>query len=165
MFLTMSSNFHFRITYFCLELLKRLLVIGENLKQGNVWQTHSHRTALSNFGSAPFLPLMGQKRSWRCDASSLLWGRAELFCVCQGVPGRLGASWVCPVLPTTHHAGDVLGEGSARAVAGVHGSVSVMRVKSLLHRETWGSPRQSRSGGCWWLQKTFYLLQKGSHKL
>lgn len=165
MFLTMSSNFHLRIAYFCLELLKRLLVIGENLKQGNVWQTHSHRTALSNFGSAPFLPLMGQKRNWRCDASSLLWGRAELFCVCQGVPGRQGASWVCPVLPTTHHAGDLSGEGPARAVAGVHGSVSVMRVKSLLHSETWGAPRQSRSGGCWWLQKTFYLLQKGSHKL
>lgn len=36
MFLTMSSNFHLRIANFCLELLKRQLVIGENLKQGNV---------------------------------------------------------------------------------------------------------------------------------
>lgn len=117
MFLTVSSNFHLRIAYFCLELLKKLLVIGENLKQGNVRQTHSHRTALSNFGSAPFLPLMGQKRNWRSDASSLPWGRAELLCLCQGVPGWQGASGVGPVLPTTHFAGDVAGQGPGRAVA------------------------------------------------
>lgn len=142
----MSSNFHLRIAYFCLKLLKRPLVIGENLKQGNVWQTHSHRTAPSNFGSAPFLPLMGQKRNWRSDASSLPWGRAGLLFV-SGSP-RLAGSQLCVPCPSpAHHAGDVSGEGLGRAVAGVHVSVSVMRVKSLLHRETWGAPSQSRLRG------------------
>lgn len=159
MFLTVSSNFHLRIAYFCLELLKKLLVIGENLKQGNVRQTHSHRTALSNFGSAPFLPLMGQKRNWRSDASSLPWGRAELLCLCQGVPGWQGASSVGPVLPTTHFAGDVAGQGPGRAVAeGQSTSKCVCdESESLLHRETWGAPRQRDAGD---FRKLFICYRK-----
>lgn len=140
----MSSNFHLRIANFCLELLKRLLVIGENMKKGNVWQTHSHRTALSDFGPAPFLPLMGQKRNGRSDAISLPCGRAELFCLCQGVPGWQGASCACPVLPTTHLAGGVAG-GLGRAAAEAQSTCKCVcdESETPAARETWGAPRQS----------------------
>lgn len=77
------------------------------------------------------------------------------MCLCQGVLGWQGASCVCTVLPTARHAGDVSGEGPGRAVARVHVSVSVMRVKCLLRGETWGAPRQSPLRGMLVTAETF----------
>lgn len=51
------------------------------------------------------------------------------------------------VLPTAHHAGNVLRKGPGRAVARVHVSVSAMRVKSHPARGVVGSSRVEPARG------------------
>lgn len=82
-------------------------------------------------------------------------GQSYSACVRESPAGREPA--VCALSLGGHPAGDVSGEGLGRAIAGVHASVSVMRVKSLLHRETWGAPQPSRLRGMLVTAENFFI--------
>lgn len=93
----------------------------------------------------------GAKRNWRSDASSLQWGRAELFSLCQGVPGWQGASCVCSVLPSACYAGAVSGEGPGRAVASTCKCVCDEREMPAAQGDVGSSqaePAQGDAGDC-----------------